>query len=632
MKIKEIAKLCGVSATTVSKIINNKADDISQEVKERVLETVKKYNYTPYGLPSKQKGRHFTICLLSSNMYYSLLITDGLVKYLGDYDYSLMVFDSRGSLKTERQNLSKISKKNIDGLIWEPVNEDSFENIDLFNKIDVHKICVNTSIDNVETYAHDFEKMGYLATKTLVDYKHKKIACIIKENSARSMQVLEGFKQCLFDNGILFNDNMLIKEKNIDERYIVNNEYTSAVCSHFSLSQIIVKKLNNIGLNIPKDFSIVSLMNRTRDTQDISRVSIINIPDFQLGLFLGEIMIDKCERNLFNNKTFNVNISVDSNYSIGTPNYLAEKNIVVVGCINSDYIISLDSLPTYGKIKYANKYMEIPGGKGINQAIGISNLNKKISLISCVGNDANGYSAIKLLNDNNVDTSFVLMDSKIHSSKVFIVVNEKGESSTIANVKESEYVGCVDLSTVEKAFHNIGVCLLNPGLMPIETMNIAAKLTKKYGGTTIYKPFGVDSLDYDLLKNIDIVIINRQYALRLCKTTTVEQAANHLLEKGVRVVVVTCDVDGALLAYDNKMKTFANYPTKLVDTTAAGDCFASVFATKLLDNYDYESCVKAALAGCSYTVATLGSSNSIVDEKSLNSIISKHNIILTKKV
>ena len=51
--IKEIAKECGVSISTVSRIVNNKANDISQEVINRVLATVKKYNYSPYGT-SKQ--------------------------------------------------------------------------------------------------------------------------------------------------------------------------------------------------------------------------------------------------------------------------------------------------------------------------------------------------------------------------------------------------------------------------------------------------------------------------------------------------------------------------------------------------------------------------------------------------
>lgn len=47
MNIKEIAQLAGVSTSTVSKIVNQKDESISQETRERVLKIVKEYNYTP---------------------------------------------------------------------------------------------------------------------------------------------------------------------------------------------------------------------------------------------------------------------------------------------------------------------------------------------------------------------------------------------------------------------------------------------------------------------------------------------------------------------------------------------------------------------------------------------------------
>ena len=51
MTIKDIANLAGVSISTVSKIVNNKAKNINIETKNRVLKIVKEYNYTPYGQP-----------------------------------------------------------------------------------------------------------------------------------------------------------------------------------------------------------------------------------------------------------------------------------------------------------------------------------------------------------------------------------------------------------------------------------------------------------------------------------------------------------------------------------------------------------------------------------------------------
>ena len=48
MNIREIAKLAGVSASTVSKVINGKDKDISEETKKKVFQVIEQTNYIPY--------------------------------------------------------------------------------------------------------------------------------------------------------------------------------------------------------------------------------------------------------------------------------------------------------------------------------------------------------------------------------------------------------------------------------------------------------------------------------------------------------------------------------------------------------------------------------------------------------
>ena len=48
MNIRDIAKLAGVSASTVSKVMNGKDKDISEETKQKVLQIIDRENYVPY--------------------------------------------------------------------------------------------------------------------------------------------------------------------------------------------------------------------------------------------------------------------------------------------------------------------------------------------------------------------------------------------------------------------------------------------------------------------------------------------------------------------------------------------------------------------------------------------------------
>ena len=144
ISIKEIAKLSGVSIATVSKIVNNKASDISQDTIDRVLEIVKKYNYTPYGIQrNSPSSKTFTIGILVKKLRNSFIIVEGLISLLNEKGYSLMVFDSKGNTEIEKMNISKILTKNLDGLIWETVLEDDISNLDKFKDTTTKIIFIN---------------------------------------------------------------------------------------------------------------------------------------------------------------------------------------------------------------------------------------------------------------------------------------------------------------------------------------------------------------------------------------------------------------------------------------------------------------------------------------------------------
>ena len=72
----------------------------------------------------------------------------------------------------------------------------------------------------------------------------------------------------------------------------------------------------------------------------------------------------------------------------------------VMGSINMDIILSARRLPEVGENVLGSTYFYAHGGKGANQAIGLSRLGASVRMIGKVGNDANGESLIKNLQKN----------------------------------------------------------------------------------------------------------------------------------------------------------------------------------------------------------------------------------------
>ena len=109
MTINEIAKLAGVSASTVSKIINNKDQSINPETRERVLRIVKEYNYTPYGMiKSTSQAKTFLLAVLFRYTGKANQLVSAVVHTAQKHGYSVLIFDSQNDPAEELKHITAI--------------------------------------------------------------------------------------------------------------------------------------------------------------------------------------------------------------------------------------------------------------------------------------------------------------------------------------------------------------------------------------------------------------------------------------------------------------------------------------------------------------------------------------------
>jgi ribokinase len=263
------------------------------------------------------------------------------------------------------------------------------------------------------------------------------------------------------------------------------------------------------------------------------------------------------------------------------PNTL-QYDILVIGSLNADLVVRAPRFPAPGETISGGDLLTIPGGKGANQAVAAARQGANVAIVGRVGRDNFAPFLIENLNANHVNTSHVPQDN-VASGTAIIIVDENGQNSIVISPGAN---GNVDIQDVDSA-PDAKILLLQFEI-PMETVLHAAKRYKSQGATVILNPAPARQIPGDLLAHIDILIPNESELallsnLPVTDIPSAEVAAQEILKRGVKTVIVTLGSRGALLVTETQSIHVDAYQVEVVDTTAAGDAFISGFASKLLE-------------------------------------------------
>jgi ribokinase len=154
-----------------------------------------------------------------------------------------------------------------------------------------------------------------------------------------------------------------------------------------------------------------------------------------------------------------------------------------------------------------------------------------------------------------------------------------------------------------------------------------AELSKKNGAIFMLNPAPAIHLPQSLFPMIDYLTPNKselEYfsGMEVTGHDSAKHAAEKLLKKGVKNIIVTLGSEGALLVNREKTEIYPGAKVKAIDTTAAGDAFNGALAYSLERGDNIEQAIKFANYVASLSVTKLGAQSSMptLDE------IKKHNI------
>jgi len=263
--IVDVAKMAGVSRSTVSRVLNNRKE-VKKETRVRVQEAISKLNYAPNVTAqalASQATKTIGVVSFGMKSFYSSFM-DGIYYYADELGYGT-IFGVNNPVNKTKINYLNMMNGRVDGIIFlgETVThqellrllESNYAVVLIENDIRFPGL-INVNIDNYHG--------AYQATKYLINLGHEKIGHIMGDpNSAGATERLHGYSQALEDHHLETNAN-LIKVGN----YLFDQGYTAAIdllkenptavfCANDNMAIAFIKAAGEEGLKVPEDISIV---------------------------------------------------------------------------------------------------------------------------------------------------------------------------------------------------------------------------------------------------------------------------------------------------------------------------------------------------------------------------------------
>ena len=623
MTIKEIARIAGVSISTVSKIINHKDASISPETRDRVLQIVEEFNYTPYSNAylSTQRTESKIIGLLIRSVETSRSL-EGIIKAARNLGYSILISECDELPELEFRGIISLCKSGVDGILWEPLNTESLRYAETFREYKIPYLIFNSTLTDTALNM-DFEQMGYDATMELVQKNHTDIACLLSPGS-RTESFLNGYKKCLFDCGIRYQENYVFHD--IDETLIhkiTSHSITGVVSSHFHAANQLYGELYSLHYLIPYDISIVTLKNDSRGVNVFPKISTITTPHADFGLHLCRQLIAKISQDDYIPEKFNRHPFLDNHETIAIPYTHRTQPLLVIGSINIDTYLNMPHLPMTGKSTISTSSSVYPGGKAVNQAVGVSKLGVHAAVIGVVGSDVDSDLIYEALKEYNVDASGVRRCTDTATGRAFVFVQNDGDSLISILSGANSNLTPDDIYRNSRYFENSRFCLVQTEI-PMDTVMAACRLARANKISTILKPSACDHLDKELLPYINILVPNTDELNLLCPEGTISEKADYFLSHGVETVIVTLGAEGCYVKTADYEEYLPSHPFQSVDNTGACDAFISALAVYLQDGYPLKKAAKIANYAGAFSITREGVPNSLIDRNSLEALLRQH--------
>lgn len=295
VSIKDIAKMAGVSVSTVSRVLNQQ-ECVSADKRSRILEAIKQTGYVPNraarDMVSKHTSKVGIVMPGTFNMFQRQLFTI-IEHHLEQFGYHTSFYFATTDVEGERSCLKRLKSERLDGLIiLHEIELPDFRQYLQENRIPTVLVTFEQNFWKATSIHVSEEEAAIAAMQHLLKLGHRKVAFIGGIKHSFSIQRLEGYRKALEHAGVEFDENRVVLSetynmaggaKALEELLHRKVEFTAVFAITDELALGAIRVLKDNGMHVPSDVSVIGFDNIELGSFSIPRLTTIGQPMVEMG-------------------------------------------------------------------------------------------------------------------------------------------------------------------------------------------------------------------------------------------------------------------------------------------------------------------------------------------------------------
>lgn len=291
--IKDVAKLAGVSISTVSRVMNN-SKPVSPEARRKVVDAINKLDFKPNELARSlvmRKSNLVGVIVKDIGIEYMAQLIRGIEEIGRVYKYDILLSSSYGEDKQLENSIDFLATKQVEGLVI--ITEDiSTEVLMKLRETKIPFVLLDKyhSYKNIKTVKIDYESEENKLIQSLIQQGHKKILFIAdKEQNVINDSMVKGYESAvgagnshiLRIDGITSDDGYKMADQAVD---LIKKESISAVaCVNDEIAIGFMNYCVDNGIKVPDDLSVVGFCDSKIASVYRPKLTTVSIPYYDIG-------------------------------------------------------------------------------------------------------------------------------------------------------------------------------------------------------------------------------------------------------------------------------------------------------------------------------------------------------------